>query len=157
LVLETKKGKTMDGLSKFAIVVAVAIALPSAADAASVKEIFEKHNLVGTFAWDCSKPVSKNNWYFVNRVIDENHIQRDLMEGESSRTWFVILDRAWEQSANEIGMSGTRGQEPVTGLWRLDGSNVLQWDATRSGKQEVKEGKLVAGGMAMPRLQKCSG
>lgn len=125
------------------------------AHAASVKEVFEKHNLIGTFAWDCSKPASKNNWYFVNRVVDENHVQRDLMEGETSRTWFVVLDRAWELGANEVGMSGTRDGNPVTGVWRTDGRSMVQWDATRSGRQEIKDGKAVNSGVAMPRLHKC--
>ena len=146
----------MHGLRGSVIIgAALATACLSAAHAASVKEIFEKHNLIGTFAWDCGKPVGKNNWYFVNRVIDENHVQRDMMEGETSRVWFVILDRAWEQGANEIGMSGTRDEVPVTGVWRIDGRSMLQWDATRRGTQEIKDGRMVSSGVVMPRLHKC--
>jgi hypothetical protein len=33
----------------------------SAAQAATVQELFEKYNLIGTFAIDCSQPVSKSN------------------------------------------------------------------------------------------------
>ena len=35
-----------------------------AAQAASVKEVFEKHGLLGTWAWDCSKPASRSNYYY---------------------------------------------------------------------------------------------
>jgi hypothetical protein len=43
----------------------------SSAHAATVKEIFEKHNLLGTFVWDRAKVATANdNWYFVNRVMD---------------------------------------------------------------------------------------
>ena len=71
---------------------AVAVAAISAvacAQAASVQEIFEKYNLVGIFAQDCTKPATvqsprngaPQNWWFVNRLIDANHAQRDFMEG----------------------------------------------------------------------------
>src|SRR5580704_4242745 len=89
--------------------VSATILAASSAHAASVKEIFEKYNLLGTFAWDCTKPPSAdNNWYFVNRLMDADHVQRDFMSGPTTRAWFLILDKAAETSANEISVSGTR-------------------------------------------------
>jgi hypothetical protein len=56
------------------------------AHAASAPEIFQKHNLIGIFAWDCGKPASESNLYFVNRVLDASRIQRDQMSGPTSST-----------------------------------------------------------------------
>ena len=39
---------------------AAAILVAPAAQAASVKEIFEEYNLLGIWAWDCSKPASNS-------------------------------------------------------------------------------------------------
>src|SRR5689334_12768503 len=80
----------------------VAILGCSPAHAASIKEVFEKHGLIGTFAWDCSKqPSGDGNWYFVNRVMDADHVQRDYMTGPTQRAWYIVLDKAEEINANE--------------------------------------------------------
>ena len=56
-----------------------AVRVPAAwAQSGSVKVLFEKYNLLGTFAWDCARPASReNNLYYVNRLIDADHVQRD--------------------------------------------------------------------------------
>ena len=48
----------------------------------AVKALFEKHNLIGIFASNCRGPASKQNNYFVHRLLDPDHLQRDVMEGE---------------------------------------------------------------------------
>ena len=67
----------------------------------------EKHKLIGTFAWDCSKPANKDNLYFVHRVLDANHVQRDQMSGESTRDLTVIIDKTTEAGPNQLALSGT--------------------------------------------------
>src|SRR6266496_3071655 len=57
------------GRARFAALVIVATtgAVQTGAlaqQAPSVPEVFQKYNLIGTFAWDCSKPASPNNLYF---------------------------------------------------------------------------------------------
>jgi hypothetical protein len=138
--------------------VAVALAFLTAAStqAATVKEIFEKHNLIGTFAWDCTKPVSgDNNWYFVNRVLDADHVQRDFMTDQTTRAWYAIIDRAEERGANEIFGSGTRDGQPIEGIWRVEPNRMLQWEATQAGKKIIAAGKWVATGKDMPWLNRC--
>jgi hypothetical protein len=79
----------------------------SSAQAASVKEIFEKHDLLGTFAWDCSKPPSaENNWHYINRLVDIDHVQRDFMTGPATRQWVTVFDKASEPKPNEVVASG---------------------------------------------------
>jgi hypothetical protein len=129
-----------------------------ATQAASIKEIFEKHNLLGTYAWDCTKPASSdNNWYFVNRVIDADHVQRDFMSGPATRAWVTILDKAAELNANEISVSGTRDGQSADGVWRVEKNRMLQWQATQHGKRTVAEGKWVATGKDMAWLNRCGG
>jgi hypothetical protein len=127
------------------------------ASGSSIKAIFEKYDLIGTFAWDCSKPPDRaNNWYFVNRVIDDDHIQRDFMESPTSRLWFAILDKARENGPGEIFLSGTRdGKYSTDGVWRIDKGRMQQWIATQEGKKLIEGGRYVATGKDLPVFTKC--
>jgi hypothetical protein len=146
-------------LIALAITAAAAIILAvSSAQAASIKEIFEKHNLLGTFAWDCTKsPSADNNWYYVNRATDADHVQRDFMSGPMTRAWFMILDKAEETGATEISLSGTRDGQPFDGIWRLEQNRMQQWNATQDGKKLIAAGKWLATGKDMPWLNRCGG
>jgi hypothetical protein len=93
-------------LRLFGTLAAIA-SVASAAQAASVKEIFEKYGLLGNFAWDCSKPPSPDNWYYVNRLIDADHVQRHLMTGPTTRQWVAVFDKALRIKAER-----SHGQRP---------------------------------------------
>jgi len=67
--------------------VAGIILASSSAQATTIKDILEKQGLVGTFAWDCTKPASEDNTYIVTRILDADHVQRDYMTGRTARTW----------------------------------------------------------------------
>jgi hypothetical protein len=122
----------------------------------TVKAIFEKYDLLGTFAWDCSKePSQENNWYFVNRLLDGGHVQRDFMTGSTTRSWAAIIDQASELKANEIAWSSIRDKARTVGIWHVDGNRMLQWSATVNGKDTISNGKLVATGKELPWLYKC--
>jgi hypothetical protein len=73
---------------------AAAILVAPAAQAASVKEIFEKYNLLGYWAVDCSKPASNSNLFYVNRILGTDAVQRDGMVGEGKRSSLAIIDAA---------------------------------------------------------------
>jgi hypothetical protein len=114
--------------------------------AASVQEIFEKYNLLGTFSWDCSKPPSANNLYFVHRLLDANQVQRDQMSGQTTRDWVVLVVKASEARPNEILVSGAftgrlRGRDleskAASGIWRLEPNRLLQWEGTVDGDKVV--------------------
>jgi hypothetical protein len=122
----------------------------------AVKAIFEKYNLLGVFAQDCSKPAKAiDNWYYVNRLIDANHVQRDLMGGPTTVTWVSMLDDARELRPNEIAVSGTREGKPASGVWRLDGNRMVQLSARFGDQQLVSDGKWVKTGAAMPWINRC--
>src|SRR5712692_1269086 len=150
-------------LRVFGTLAAIAFVAP-AAQAASVKEIFEKYNLLGTFAWDCSRPPSPdNNWYYVNRLIDADHVRRDFMTGPSTRPWVVVFDKAVELRPNEIMVSGlltgriigkTVERAPVDGVWRIEPNRIQQWSSTFEGKPLISGGRL--DNREMPWNHKCA-
>ena len=138
----------------------------SSTHAASIKDVFEKYNLFGVWAFDCSKPArADNNWYFVNRPIDADHVQRDFMDGPTSRLYYVILDKAVETAVGEISFSGeisgkignaTFDRKPTEGIWRIQGNRMQQREATVSGEKTITAGRLLATGKDIPWLNRCS-
>jgi hypothetical protein len=122
----------------------------------TVSAVFEKHDLLGTFAWDCAKPASSdNNWYFVNRLLDADHVRRDFMTGPTTRAWAAIVDKATESKLNEIMVTGIRDGQPTAGVWRIEQNRMLQWNATQGGKKLIADGKWVDSGKDMPWLNRC--
>jgi hypothetical protein len=52
------------------------------------QDVFEKYACSG-YANDCTKPATRANFYFVNRLVDADHVQHDRMSGP--QTDFVIV------------------------------------------------------------------
>jgi hypothetical protein len=149
-------------LRLFGMLTAIA-SVTSAAQAASVKEIFEKYGLLGNFAWDCSRPPSPDNWSYVNRLIDADHVQRDLMTGPTTRQWMAVFDKASELKPNEVMVSGritgrlegkTVENEPVDGVWRIERNRMQQWASTFQGRPLIVNGRL--SGREVPWSTKCA-
>jgi hypothetical protein len=137
----------------------------SSPNAASVKGIFEKYNLLGTFAVDCIKPPGGDNWHFVHRAIDSDHVQRDFMSGPTSRSWSAIFDRASENGRGEIFVSGQMtghfdGKElenqMIDGVFRIEPNLMKTWESTVSGQKNVSAGRQLSTGKEMPWLNKCA-
>jgi hypothetical protein len=127
---------------------------PTGGPAASVKEIFEKYGLLGTFAWDCGKPASRQNFYYVHRLIDTERVQRDAMEGPTTRTFVVVIEQAAELRPNEISVSGMRDGKPFSSVYRAEPSRTRVLDATVDGKVEIAGGRFV-NGQEFPWANKC--
>jgi hypothetical protein len=156
------------GLNSCALAIAAAIAatlVASSAHAATVKEIFEKYRLIGTFAWDCTKPASADhNWYHVHRLLDTDHLQRDFMTGPTTRQWVVIIDQAAEAKPSEITASGKvtgriagrdLDNKPTSGVWHVEPGRILQVEATVDGQKAIANGKLTASGFQIPWSNRC--
>ena len=139
----------------FAMAAAVALLAASSTQAASVKEIFEKYNLVGIFAWDCTRPPTKDNLYFVNRVLDEGHVQRDEMSGPTARDWATIIDTAVELTQGEISVSGDRDGVRSEIVWRLQENRARGVESTLGGKKLIAGGKWTSNGQEVPWVNKC--
>jgi hypothetical protein len=134
---------------------AIVVSVPAAFAQASVKAVFEKHDLLGTFASDCAKPAAKDNSYFVNRLLDAEHVQRDRMSGPSTRDFALIIDKTTESKPNEVTVSGTIDGQPANSVWRLEQTRMLQLEATEAGKKTIGGGRDLATGKEMPWLNKC--
>jgi len=128
----------------------------STARAASPNEIFEKHHLLGTFSYDCTKAPDKKNLYFVNRVLDASHIQRDIMSGQSTRDFVIIYDKVEETKPDEIKLSGTRDGQAAEGVWRLEQNRMLQWYSIVNGKENIRDGVFLETNYKLPYLNRCS-
>jgi hypothetical protein len=126
------------------------------AQAASVKEVFEKYNQLGTFAWDCSKPPSRDNRYYLNRAIDANQVQRDEMTGPETREHVTIIDKAEPLGPNEFSLSGQRDERPAEGVWRVENNRQLAIEVTLDGKKVISDGKTVATRQPVPWTSKCA-
>lgn len=138
-----------------ACIVAANMLAVSAAQAASAKEVFEKRSLLGTYAFDCSKPAGQANLYFVNRALDASRVQRDQMSSATARDAVTIIEEASEVKPNEIVLRGTRDGQPTELLWRLDGTRQLGVDVTLGGRKVIADGRLLSTGDASPWLNKC--
>jgi hypothetical protein len=134
----------------------MSISAAEQANSQTIKEIFEKYDLIGTFAVDCNKPPDARNWYFVNRVAGDNQIQRDYMTSRSNRAWFVTLIAAKELKLNELGITGIADGKPTTGVWRLGFGRMQHWESILDGKKLVAEGKDASNGAPLPMLTKCA-
>jgi hypothetical protein len=127
---------------------------PGGGAAASVKEVFEKYGLLGTFAWDCSKPVSRQNVYYVHRALDAERVQRDIMEGPTTRSFVVTIDKVVETKPNEITVSGNRDGKPFSSIYRAEPNRIRVLESTTDGKLEITGGRFVNGG-EFPAANKC--
>ena len=134
--------------------------------AGSVKAVFEKHNLLGTLAWDCTKPASKSNLRYVHRVLDGDRVQREQMSGPTGRDWVVVLDKASEAGSNEIALSGMLtgrvggrdlDNKPTNGIWRVEPNRLRQWEATVNGEKTIESGRYVGTGVQVPWMYRCGG
>jgi hypothetical protein len=130
---------------------------PAAAQSGSARAVFEKYDLLGTFAWDCSKPASKENRYYINRALDNGQMQRDQMSGPAERDWVTIIDKASELRANEIAVSGLFNlQEPSEAIWRVERGRQLLVEATIGGKKTVTAGRILHSNVDSPWIIKCA-
>ena len=115
-----------------------------------VKDVFEKYNLLGTFAIDCSKPASAENFYYVARVIDAEHVQRDRMTGPTTRNYVSIYDKATPLGPNEVDLNGKRTEglgngTPVRETWRVEPNRVAVVEMTFGSQKLITGGKFSDG------------
>src|SRR6266705_1246796 len=111
---------------------------------ASVKEIFEKHGLLGTWSANCSKPLSKQNRYAVYRVLDADHVQREVKSDPATEGALSVADRASESGPNEVTISWVNNEGRVNNTVRVDGSRFRLWQSSsETGETFVVDGREV--------------
>lgn len=123
-------------------------------DPAATRAVFEKYNLLGTFAIDCRKPASRANHYAVLRPLDSGGIQFDSMTGASERVSERVIDRAAGSGPNEI--SGSFSAEQADFVYRVEANRFRVVSLTRlDGEKFIVDGRLVRNGAMMPWMNKC--
>jgi tetratricopeptide (TPR) repeat protein len=122
----------------------------------TVRELFEKYDLIGTFAADCSMPVSEKNQYIVHRV-NSDFVQRDSMIDSSTRADASLIDSATEPAPNELDVAMTNERGRTNEVMRL---GYRQWRLMESARDDGE--RLISGGRATqgarlesPWLKKC--
>ena len=137
-------------------VVALTVASSAApAQTGTVRAMFEKHNLIGIFAFDCSKPVGRDNRYFVHRPLGDGQVQRDMMSGPTTRDFAVIWEQATELRLGQIALTGTRDQQPLTSTYQIEANRMRVLESTVAGKKEIAGGRFSAGGWDTPWAYRC--
>jgi hypothetical protein len=135
---------------------AVMILTGSSGHPASVKDTFEKYNLLGTLASDCSKPADPKTPYLLNRAIDADHVQVDRMTGPSSRDAVIMVDKALESKPNEITLSATIDDQQYTQVLQVEHDRMRTVESTRaSGEKDISGGHYTKGGAETPWFGRC--
>lgn len=123
-------------------------------DPTATRAVFEKYNLLGTFAIDCRKPASKTNHYAVLRPLDSGGIQFDTMLGPTERVAERVIDRAAGSGPTEI--SGSFSTEQADFVYSVEANRFRVVSLTRlDGEKFVADGRVVKNGAAMPWMNKC--
>jgi len=139
-------------------IAAAAFIIPatSPARAATVKEVFEKYNLVGTLASDCSKPADAKTPYLTNRLIDADHVELDKMVGPTSRQSATIVDKATESKPNELTLSATIDDKRYDLVVQVEHGRMRAMESTRAtGQKDIAGGRFTAGGAETPWYGRC--
>ena len=135
----------------------VVTASDAAAQAPTVKQVFEKYDLIGVFGVDCSKPASKQNLYHVHRVVDDGHVQADQMSSATDRDFMMMIDQIVDTKPNAVTVSGTIDNQRYRLTLSLDGKRKRTMEMVREPNQTViKDGKRVNRNEELPWHTKCS-
>lgn len=142
-----------------AVTAALAVTLTliaASAEAATVKETFEKYDLLGTLASDCSKPADAKTPYLTNRIIDANHVQLDRMIGPTNRQLVTIVDGVLQAKPNELTLSATTDDKPRTIVFQVDRGRVRAMESTTDkGEKAIAGGHYTNGGAETPWFSRC--
>jgi len=127
-----------------------------ATSAMTVKQLFERYDLMGTFAADCSMPVSEQNEYTVHRA-NNDYVQRDSMIGPSRRSDASLIDAASEAAPDELHVSMANERRRVDDSIRIA---RRQWrvfeSVTENGQKLISRGRFTQGARSESLwLQKC--
>jgi Ricin-type beta-trefoil lectin domain/PAN domain len=136
---------------------AVTFLFASPVQSATVKDVFEKYDLLGTLAADCGKPADAKSSYVVHRVIDPDHVQLDRMVGRDAPDFTAIIDRAAESKANEIALSYIANNRRYSATYRVEHGRIRADQATgEDGEKQIAQGRYTNNNAETPWFAKCS-
>jgi hypothetical protein len=119
------------------------------AQAMSARELFEFHNLIGTFAIDCSKPVGPRNPQALYAAQGDGTVEFSLMIGPNRRRFSYTIDWAEEIAPGEISFSMTNDETRINVVYLLDGGAIRAMESSR----EADGQRLITKGMSASNLE----
>jgi hypothetical protein len=141
--------------------VAVLVALPEIANAASVEEVFQEFGLLGTWAADCSSPATPGNPHVSITVpsaglVLEDH---DLGPDFAVNRYSVLSAESVSQtsvSVHVIFQPGTTVEERQKLVFSVNNKTRRTiFNQSDAGAIRVKDGVAIARGSKTPLLRKC--
>jgi hypothetical protein len=141
--------------------VAVLVALPEIANAASVEEVFQEFGLLGTWAADCSSPATPRNPHVSITVpsaglVLEDH---DLGPEFAVNRYSVLSAEPVSQtsvSVQVIFQPGTTVEERQKLVFSVNNKTRRTiFNQSDAGAIRVKDGVAIERGSKTPLLQKC--
>jgi hypothetical protein len=141
--------------------VAVLVALPEIANAASVEEVFQEFGLLGTWAADCSGPATPGNPHVSITVpsaglVLEDH---DLGPDFAVNRYSVLSAEPVSQtsvSVQVIFQPGTMVEERQKLIFSVNNKTRRTiFNQSDAGAIRVKDGVAIARGSKTPLLRKC--
>ena len=141
--------------------VAVLVALPEIANAASVEEVFQEFGLLGTWAADCSSPATPGNPHVsitvpsVGLVLEDHDLGPDFAVNRYS----VLSAEPVSQtsvSVQVIFQPGTTVEERQKLIFSVNNKTRRTiFNQSDAGVIRVKDGVAIARGSKTPLLRKC--
>jgi Caspase domain len=129
---------------------------PAQAQGGSVKAVFEKYDLLGPFAIDCTRPASSKNLYHVHRAIDDNRIQAEQVSGLTAPDFTMVFDRIVAARPNQLVVSGTISSRRYTVVLRLDKGRKRTVEMTlEPNLRIISGGRRLNTGETLPWHHKC--
>jgi len=129
LSIDPNQQEAKDGLARVAQRAAAPAGISPTAQAGSVRQLFERHQLLGTWAPDCGKPVSAQNLYLVVRPLDEQRVQLDRMEGPTARHTAYAAETATEPQPSELGVQVVGLDGPSALTFRVQSGQLLAFQS----------------------------
>ena len=115
----------------------------------SARDLFELHDLIGTFAIDCGNPVGPRNPQAVYVAQGDGTVEFSLMIGPNRRRFMYIIDWAEEIVPGEISFSMTNDETRINVVYLLDGGSIRAMESLREEDGE----KLINGGMSASNVE----
>ena len=141
--------------------VAVLVALPEIANAASVQEVFQEFRLFGTWATDCNSPATPGNPHVTITTSSAGLVleAHDLGADFAVNRYSVLSAEPVSQtnvSVQVIFQPGTTVEERQKLVFAI-GNNTRRtiFNQSDGGAIRVKDGIAVARGSRTPLLRKC--
>jgi hypothetical protein len=130
---------------------------PQDAGAASMQEIFDRHNLAGTWAADCTKPASRQNPHVVYRLVEAGRLQRETMIEPGKNFDVSVAVSVVESSPGELTMAWKTGEGGITNRISVQQGQMQVLDSIReSGEKLILNGRRTRDNSEAPRFKRCT-